>query len=149
MTTGERPDAAERECQDAQCQCNSSINRREFIAFLREHPDAALQLCGALAAYVRRLSSTLEDAYYHNLPTRLAKKLLALARMHGEDTPDGRRITIKMSQQEIGELVGKTREAVNKQLRAWNEEGLVSTTRGLITLHDTEALEDLSEDFTL
>ena len=123
------------------------IARRDFLSFLRDDRDAAIQLCQVLASYVRRLSDTVEDAYYHKLPVRLAKKLLVLAREHGEDVPEGLRIGVKLSQREIGELVGKTREAVNKQLRAWTDAGWIRTVDGHLVITDLERIEDVADGF--
>jgi len=123
------------------------LGRREFLALLREDPEAAIQLCQVLAGYVRRLSDTVEDAYYHKLPVRLAKKLLMLGREHGEKTPDGLRITVKLSQRELGELVGKTREAVNKQLRGWTEAELLGMADGHLVIRDIDRLEDIADGF--
>ncbi len=121
------------------------LGRRDFLAFLREDKEAAIHLSQILAAYVRRLSDTVEDAYYHKLPVRLAKKLLVLARQHGEETPDGLRIVVKLSQRELGELVGKTREAVNKQLRRWTDAGLLTTVEGHLLLRDVDRLEQIAD----
>lgn len=123
------------------------LGRREFLALLREDSEAAIQLCQVLAAYVRRLSDTVEDAYYHKLPVRLAKKLLVLGREHGEETPDGLRIGVKLSQREIGELVGKTREAVNKQLRSWTDAELLGMADGHLVIRDVDRLEDIADGF--
>ena len=123
------------------------IGRREFLAFLRDDREAAIQLCQVLAAYVRRLSDTVEDAYYHKLPVRLAKKLLMLGREHGDEQPNGTRISVKLSQRELGELVGKTREAVNKQMRAWTDDGILAMDGGHIVIRDIERLEDQADGF--
>ena len=123
------------------------LARRDFLALLREDKDAAIQLCQVLASYVRRLSDTVEDAYYHKLPVRLAKKLLILGRQHGEQTAKGLRIGVKLSQQEIGEFIGKTREAVNKQLRSWTESELLSTVDGHLVIHHIDRLEDIADGF--
>jgi CRP/FNR family cyclic AMP-dependent transcriptional regulator len=117
-----------------------TLTRRDFLSLLRENPEASMHLCQVLAGYIRRLSDTVEDAYYHKLPVRLAKSLLGLARVHGVEHPDGIQIGVKLSQQEIGELVGKTREAINKQLRIWSDEGIVSTVDGHIIIRDMDAL---------
>lgn len=121
------------------------LGRREFLSFLREDSEAAIQLCQILATYVRRLSDTVEDAYYHKLPVRLAKKILMLSRQYGEQTPEGLRIGVKLSQSELGEFVGKTREAVNKQLRSWTDDGLLSMVGGRILLRDVDRLEDIAD----
>ena len=70
-----------------------------------------------------------------------------LARQHGEQTPDGLRIRVKLSQREIGEFVGKTREAVNKQLRHWTDDGLLSMLDGHILIRDVERLEDIADGY--
>ena len=75
-----------------------TLRRREFLSLLRENPDAAMYLFQVLAAYIRRLSDTVEDAFYHKPPVRLAKSLLGLARVHGVSQDNGLRIRVKLSQ---------------------------------------------------
>ena len=48
---------------------------------------------------------------------------------------------LKLSQQDLGNLMGTTRESVNKQMRAWTEDGLIHVERGLITIRDRDNLE--------
>ena len=69
--------------------------------------------------------------------------LLRLAERHGEESTDGIRIGIKFSQRELGDLVGMTRESINKQLAAWRELGIVKIDRGHILISDVDALEDV------
>jgi CRP-like cAMP-binding protein len=78
------------------------------------------------------------------LSARLAKKLLALAQEYGVETGAGRRINLKLSQREIGELVGATRESVNRQLGHWEAEGVLRFDRGYVTLLRPEALASLA-----
>ena len=116
------------------------IERKDLIPFLEKHPQVAIKLLGALSARLRMTDELIEDTLFLNLTSRLAKKLLALARVNGQQTPQGVRINLKLSQQELGNLVGTTRESVNKQLRAWQEEGLISMDRGYITILDSKEL---------
>ncbi|MCG8590437.1 MAG: Crp/Fnr family transcriptional regulator [Proteobacteria bacterium] len=122
------------------------LHRRDFFPFLERHPKVAIRLAQILAARVRRLSTLTEDMVFAGLPARLAKRLLALAKSYGTSTPEGTRIDLRLPQQELGELVGTSRESVNKQLRAWVQEELVAVDRGFITLLDCERLEDLALD---
>ena len=121
------------------------IERRDFLQVLRENSEVAIQLLQILARRVARLSETMEDAQFLNLPARLAKKLLALARAYGKEEPEGTRIALKLSQSELADLVATTRESVNKQIGAWREEGILSMESGRIILHRAEALEDIAE----
>jgi CRP-like cAMP-binding protein len=121
------------------------LDRRDFLAFLKSHSDAAIQMLGLLAERMRRLSELVEDTQFLKLPVRLAKKLGALAARYGAAAEDGGiRIELKLSQEEWGDLVGATREAVNKQLRAWTEEGLVQMDGGYVWIRRPEALEKLA-----
>ena len=120
------------------------IDRRDFLALLKRHPDAAIRLLQLLAVRVKRVSELVEDTLFLNLPVRLAKKLLALARVYGEQTPAGLRVDLKLSQEEWGDLVGATRESINKRVRVWTDEGIVSVDHGYIVIHRPDELEKLA-----
>jgi CRP/FNR family cyclic AMP-dependent transcriptional regulator len=121
------------------------IDRRELFPFLRRHPDAAIKLLEVLALRVQHLTKIVEDLS-RNLPQRLAKRLLDLATRYGKPTPEGLRIEMKTNQSELGELVSTTRESINKQFRAWNEERVVSMSGGFVTILDEERLRDIAEE---
>jgi CRP/FNR family cyclic AMP-dependent transcriptional regulator len=120
------------------------IDRRDFLSFLRSHPDVAIKLLDVLAQRMKRVSELVEDTLFLNLPLRLAKKLCFLSRQYGEPHEHGLRLDLKLSQEEWGDLVGTTRESINKQLRAWTEEGLVTVDHGYIVIHDRKELEKLA-----
>jgi len=120
------------------------LDRRDFLPFLERHPRVAIELAELLAARLRRLSEVAEDSVLLALRARLAKKLVGLAARYGQRTPDGIEIDLPLSQQEIGDMVGTSRESINKQLRAWTVEGLIASARGRITLRDPAALEALA-----
>ena len=93
----------------------------------------AVRLAELLASRVRRLSELAEDSI-----------LLALARNYGVETGDGTRIDLRLPQQALGEMVGTSRESVNKQLRDWTQRGLVRFERGTVTIRDAAGLEALA-----
>ena len=121
-----------------------TLDRRDLLPFLERHPRVAVQLAEVLAARLRRLSELAEDSVLLALRVRLAKKLVSLARNYGCATPDGTRIDLKLSQQALGDMVGTSRESINKQLRDWTKRGLLTSERGLITIRDLEALDGLA-----
>ena len=121
-----------------------ALDRRDFLPFLERHPRVTIQVAELLATRLRRLSELMEDSVLLALRARLAKKLVALARRYGRETADGVQIDMNLSQQELGELVGTSRESINKQLRAWTQEGLLVSTRGRLTLRDASALEAMA-----
>jgi len=120
------------------------IDRRDFLSFLRGHPDVAINLLEVLAQRMKRVSEFVEDTLFLNLPLRLAKKMVSLSKAYGRPHAEGLRLDLKLSQEEWGDLVGTTRESVNKQLRAWTDEGLITIDHGYIVIHNKRELEKLA-----
>jgi CRP/FNR family transcriptional regulator, cyclic AMP receptor protein len=121
------------------------IERRSFIPFLASNPEVALRLLAVLCDRLRRTTEQVEDMLFRDLPSRLAKKLLSLAAAGGERTPRGLRIATRLSQRELGTMVGMSRESVNKQLRQWQLDGIIGTEQGCIVLSDERKLQNLAE----
>jgi len=120
------------------------IDRRDFLQFLRSHPEAAIELLTVVAERLKRVSELVEDTLFLNLPVRLAKKLVHLALSYGERVEDGVKIDLLLSQEEWGDLVGATRESINKQLRTWIEGGLITLEQGYVVIHRPRDLERLA-----
>ena len=118
-----------------------TLQRRDLLPFLEQHPRVAIKLAAVLARSLRELSQRVEDELSLTIPARLARKLLALLRTHGSEVAGGVRIDQRLPQHILGELVGATRESVNKQMRAWTTDGVLRVERGFITVLDEEALE--------
>jgi CRP-like cAMP-binding protein len=93
---------------------------------------------------MRKATSVCEGLALLDVPVRLARLLLQLAQEHGEPAGSRCRIGLRLSQQELGNLIAATRESVNKHLRLWEAKGLIGTEQGWITLHDRGALEILA-----
>lgn len=118
------------------------IDRRDFLPFVRSQPALAMKLIELLCARLRRTSDQVEQVILQDLPGRLASALLGLTEKHKSE-PNGR--TIAITQQEISEMVGMTRESINKQLRAWAARNWVRLEHGAIVVLDTPALRELAE----
>ncbi len=119
-----------------------SLHRRDLLPFLERNPRVTIRLAEVLAQRVRMLSERFEDSSFLPLSSRLAKQVLSLSRSFGRTTPEGVRIELKLPQAELGELVGTSRESINKHLRHWAQEGIVSFESGYLTIHDLLALEN-------
>ena len=72
---------------------------------------------------------------------RLASKLLLLAEVHGKPAGDGGRIETRFSQEDLAKMTGASRESVNKQLRRWQQQGLIAFGKGRVTLLDQRRLK--------
>ena len=95
-----------------------------------------------LCAKLRWTSDQVEQVILRDLPGRLASALLGLTERRKLE-PEGQPIAI--TQQEISEMVGMTRESINKQLRAWAARNWVRLEHGAIVVLDTVSLHELAE----
>jgi CRP/FNR family cyclic AMP-dependent transcriptional regulator len=110
------------------------IERRDFVPFLRSQPDVTLKFLEILCSRLRRTSEQVQDVTFLNLPTRLAKALLRLTAK-----PKGK---VTITQRELSQIIGRSRESTNKQLRAWVKHGWIRLERGGVTVLRPEKLED-------
>jgi CRP-like cAMP-binding protein len=122
------------------------LDRADFMPFLERHPEVSARVIAVLCERVRWISDSYEDALFLELPARLAKRLLVLAQYHGEPG-DGTttRIEFPLSQQELANLAGVSREAVNKLLRDWQSEGVIAHDKHHVTILDPARLKRLIE----
>ncbi|MGB9117021.1 Crp/Fnr family transcriptional regulator [Bradyrhizobium sp.] len=117
------------------------IDRREFLPFVRSQPALAMKFIELLCARLRWTSDQVEQVILQDLPGRLASALIRLTERH-KLAQGGR--TIAITQQEISEMVGMTRESINKQLRAWAARNWVRLEHGAIVVLDAEPLQALA-----
>jgi CRP/FNR family transcriptional regulator, cyclic AMP receptor protein len=118
------------------------IDRRDFLPFVRSQPALAMKFIELLCKRLRWTSDQVEEVILQNLPGRLASALLRLTEKD-KLAPGGR--TIAITQQEISEMVGMTRESINKQLRAWATRNWVRLEHGAIVVLNAEMLRELAE----
>jgi CRP/FNR family transcriptional regulator, cyclic AMP receptor protein len=108
------------------------IERRDFVPFLSGHPDVMLKFIEILCSRLRRTSEQVQDVTFLNLPTRLAKTLLELTASEAAGAAPRRKVAI--TQREISQIIGKSRESTNKQLRAWAKRGWIRLERGGVSV---------------
>lgn len=121
------------------------LDRRDFIPFLESNPKIMVRLFDVLCERVRRTSEMVESVAFLDFGARLARLLLRFGEQHGVEVDDGLRIDLRLSQQDLGNLIASTRESVNRQLNAWAQDGVISFSRGRITILDPDALEEVAE----
>ena len=116
------------------------IPREILIQMLREAPDFAVHLTTLLGKRIRILHTRVEELLGKSAPARLAHMLLELSEQHGIKDGEGVLIPLRLSQGELGKLVGLTRETVNSILQAWRDQGVVDADRRRIRLRDPDRL---------
>ncbi len=121
------------------------IDRADFMPFLERHPRLAIRLMGVLCDRLRWTSDIIEDTIFLDIPHRLAKRLMTLATQYGRSTKQGLLIDLRLSQEDLGQMLGSTRESINKGLKLLEHKGLIEVHGGYIRLLDRNALERFAE----
>ena len=119
------------------------IERRDFIPFLRSQPDLMMQIVEILCSRLRWTTEQVQDVSFLDLPTRLAKALLRLVRENEGAVGDGQ---LTITQRELSQVIGRSRESTNKQLRIWAKQGWVRLQRGAVTVLQPEKLVEVAAE---
>jgi CRP-like cAMP-binding protein len=117
------------------------IDRRDFVPLVKSEPEMALKLIEVLCGRLRRTSEQVEDVIFLDLPTRLAKTLLWLS-SRAKPSAQGTKVTI--TQREIGQIIGMSRESTNKQLRIWEDKKWLRLERGGVVVLAPDRLKEIA-----
>jgi len=113
------------------------LPRRDVLAFLEKNPLACMKLMEILCARIRRSDERMADIAFFNLPVRLAKILLSYQ-------PAGRgAMKLSLSQSELAEMAGGTREKVNRCLREWQRQGVLDLKNRWTIILKPQALREI------
>lgn len=116
------------------------LPREDFLRFLREVPAVAVNMLSALSRRFRRTDRLVHDAAFSDVRTRVTRLLVELAETRGRPGPGGVVIGPRLTQGDLANMVGATRESINKCLRAYTAQGLVRHERGRLVLLNLDRL---------
>ncbi len=114
------------------------IERRDFIPLLQKYPELAIRLLEILCGRLRRTSGQVEDMVFFDVRVRLAKALLHLYRHSASSAPNR---SIRITQRDISQMIGASREATNKELQNWQRRKWLKLERGRLSILLPEELE--------
>lgn len=118
----------------------ASLAHGQLRPWITDRPEIAEQLLRVLARRLRRTNDAVADLIFTDVPSRVAKQLLALAERFGVEEPDGIRVHHDLTQEELGQLVGASRETVNKALAEFGSRGWVRVDSRALTILDAQRL---------
>jgi CRP-like cAMP-binding protein len=116
------------------------IDHRDFMDLLSRSNELSKRLLALMAGRLHNTIAHFDTTTSLDVPARLARKLLLLAKDFGVRQGNGIALTLKLSQSELGELIDSSRQTVNRELRRWHEEGVLGTENGHLVLLDPERL---------
>lgn len=108
--------------------------------WLQGRPEVSMTLLAALARRLRRTNESLADMVFTDVPGRVAKALVDLSRRFGRPCEDGVLVAHDLTQEELAQLVGASRETVNKSLADFASRGWIRLEARAVVLIDMERL---------
>jgi len=121
------------------------LDRQAFIALISSRPSAAMAVLGVVAQRLRETDEMASDLAFLDVGGRLAKKLLDLAASHGVQQRRGILLDLRLTQEELANMIGVTRESVNRHLSEFRRTGLVQTVGRKFVVLDSDGLRERSE----
>jgi CRP-like cAMP-binding protein len=118
------------------------LTRESFFEWMHERPPRAFAIMETLSLRLRSMDRKFADLVSLDITHRLAKQLLSLAAIHDiEAVANNGTLLLKYTQAELAQMLGVTRETVNKQINQFKEDRWVTVTRGALTITDMAALK--------
>jgi len=118
-----------------------SLGHETLSPILVAHPDVAHALLNQLAGRLRRTNEVVGDLVFSDVPGRVAKALLELASRFGRRADDGVHVNHDLTQEELAQLVGASREIVNKALADFASRGWLRLEPRSVVILDLERLQ--------
>ncbi len=136
---GDVPLPAHAEALDNAMVC--TVDRTLFEDIVGRTPEVALRVIHALARRLRAAEQEIEDLAFRNVPGRLAALLLRLAEEYGEPHGLGVRLSLRLSHQDLANMIGATRETVTAILNRFRNDGLITVEQHILVILDHEQLK--------
>ncbi len=108
---------------------------------MQSNVNAIESILSLLSKRLRKTDDLLEDTCFLNISARLAKKLTELAESHGQKKGSKVLIDLSLTQKELGDMVGATRESINKELKSLRKQGLIIIEESRIRILDISRLK--------
>jgi CRP/FNR family transcriptional regulator, cyclic AMP receptor protein len=118
----------------------AALAHDDLRTWLSSRPDVAMHLLQALAQRLRRINEVKADLVFTDVPGRVAKALLDLSDRFGVPTPEGIQVNHDLTQEELAQLVGASRETVNKALADFTARGWIHLAAKSVLVTDADRL---------
>jgi CRP-like cAMP-binding protein len=117
-----------------------SLGHKQAIPWITAHPQVSLELLARMAQRLRRTNEAVGDLVFSDVPGRVAKALIDLGGRFGKTTDEGLLVNHDLTQEELAQLVGASRETVNKALADFAGRGWLRLDGRSVVINDVERL---------
>jgi CRP-like cAMP-binding protein len=117
-----------------------TLERSDFTALLRSRPEASLAVLATIARRLRETDQTASDLAFLDVQGRLARRLLDLAETNGTPADGGVLLPAGITQEDLANMIGVTRESVNRNLSVFRRMGLIGREGRRVIIKNPEGL---------
>jgi CRP/FNR family transcriptional regulator/CRP/FNR family cyclic AMP-dependent transcriptional regulator len=118
------------------------INREDFLNLLYNHPQIALKILRTLSLRLRKANRQIETLMFLDAPGRIARVIIDIATERGHSIEDGILIDLDFTRQELGNIVGISRETAIRVLKTFEDEGIIDIKKNHILIRDLSKLRE-------
>ncbi|MBD0382353.1 Crp/Fnr family transcriptional regulator [Paenibacillus sedimenti] len=118
-----------------------ALKRSVFVQYMEKSPKLCLKLLETTMDRLRRANEQIYDLTFLGVRSRIMKTIVRLSEQHGIPTPAGLVINVKLTHQQLANMVGTVRESVTKVLQELLDEGAIQIDKKLITLKNIDAIK--------
>lgn len=119
------------------------IPRKDFVQYLAMHPNVTVKLTKLIGLRLKKIQSRVEDLVFRDVPARLAHLLSELSKTDGVADKQGIRLKVKLTHQEMANLIGCSRETVSTTIGQFRNDGLIQMDGRTITIVNEKGLSKL------
>jgi CRP-like cAMP-binding protein len=119
------------------------IPRKDFDQYLAMHPNVTIKLTKLIGLRIKKIQSRVEDLVFRDVPARLAHLLSELGKTEGVANKQGIRLKVKLTHQEMANLIGCSRETVSTTMGQFRDDGLIQMDGRTITIVNEKGLSKL------
>ena len=122
------------------------IRRRDFEILLRKKPELAMRVTKLIGVRRREIENQLENLVFRSASSRLALLLMSLAEKHGVRDSRGIILNVKLSQQELANLIGTARETTSALLNEFKRLGIIDIQHRRIKVLNQWELKKIADE---
>jgi len=111
-----------------------TISRDHFLNIIEKSPKILLKMTSVVSQRLRKANELIHSLAFFDVYGKVARVLLNLATERGRVTEQGTVIDMRLTQQELAELAGMTRETMARTLREFQQAGCIRVESGVISI---------------
>ena len=145
LAIASQQDYAETAVAQTDC-CILQVSSQNFEKILNRYPEVTMKVLQAVGERLEKSQEIVKQLSVYTVEQRIAAALIRLAKKLGEQKQTGMLIQIPFSRQDLAAMTGTTVETVSRVMSRFSEEGLISTGRKWVLLHDLQRLEQITKE---